>query len=398
MKQALRYLNPLGFNMVEEFSRNPVEPEIKILEYAYPKAMIQRIPAFGVWDAYHSGLCTRMTDPASIPKDDIYCINISDVRILGFRTIIDSSNHFFTDILLPNREKQTTCLKSWASLDAPWLKEDTDIYEMTDNIFSYKRYGTIEKFIQEPVIVLGSAEPSNYGSWLFRILPKLGLAQHLNLTKDYKVFVYRNSAWMLALLDLFGIPEERVIFHNPAYVYHLRQAFIPSLLNSQAYIHAFTRRFYQQHLQRLGIVQERKRLVYLARLSAGRRMEKNSRQFLDEQELCDRLAPLGFEIIELEKLPQRQQMEIMASVKMMVCPSGSAMFNVVYAPEGATVVDIEAFPFWLHAHANLFASNGLRYGFLVGRPDETDDSPSHKRWNLNVDHAVRVISDVLQTV
>jgi capsular polysaccharide biosynthesis protein len=117
---------------------------------------------------------------------------------------------------------------------------------------------------------------------------------------------------------------------------------------------------------------------------------------LNEDKLAERLADLAFEIIEPERLTTEEQIATFASADMVVGPSGSAMFNVVFCRPGTKLVDIESEPNWIYAHTGLFASCQLRYGLFVGRADPSDSRPVHRRWTVDIEPLMDCLSDFIR--
>ena len=73
---------------------------------------------------------------------------------------------------------------------------------------------------------------------------------------------------------------------------------------------------------------------------------------------------------------------------MVVGPSGSNMCNVAFCKAGAKVVDLQSEPNWIYAHIGMFASCGVQHGIFVGRVDEDDVRPVHRRWSIHVDSLI----------
>ncbi len=90
-----------------------------------------------------------------------------------------------------------------------------------------------------------------------------------------------------------------------------------------------------------------------------------------------------------------EQIAVFAQADLVVGPSGSGMFNIVFCRPGTVVIDIESEDNWIYAHAGLFASCGLPYGLVVGKPDPTDDRPVHRRWTVDIDALTRRIKDYI---
>ena len=104
------------------------------------------------------------------------------------------------------------------------------------------------------------------------------------------------------------------------------------------------------------------------------RQGASSRRCLNEAALFALLAPQGFERLQLETLPVKEQLEAFAAAAVVVGVHGAGLTNLVACRPGATVLELLPGdgPF---NHYFLMASVlGLRHGHLIGqRPDPARD-------------------------
>jgi hypothetical protein len=92
--------------------------------------------------------------------------------------------------------------------------------------------------IEQPTMLLSSNEPGNYGSFLFRILPKIISRRYF--AKDCKILVSLPHKSMLRLLEICGIDESDVILHDPRKAYQLDRIIAPSMRNPHAFLDEVT--------------------------------------------------------------------------------------------------------------------------------------------------------------
>jgi hypothetical protein len=236
--------------------------------------------------------------------------------------------------------------------------------------------------VDEPVISLCSTEPSNYGSFIFRVLPKVVTLEH-HVWPPWKVLVYARSESAMRLLELAGIARDRIIQHEPGMTTRLSKIIVPSLRNPDSYLDLESRLFYDRLRDRFGAAPAGRR-IYVSRHRHGQRAA-GGRLMRNEAELIERLKRIGFDIVEPENLSAEDQIRVFSSASLVVGPSGSGMFNCVFCHPGTAVIDIESEPHWIYAHAGLFASCGLNYGLFVGRVAEDDPAAIHRQWSVNID-------------
>ena len=229
-------------------------------------------------------------------------------------------------------------------------------------------------------MVLCSHEPSNYGSFLFRVLPKLHTVRQHGLD-HLPIVAWAHNPAFLELLRLAGVPATQVVQHDTQTPLAIDQAIAPSLRNPHGFLDEDSHALFQ------GMARENRgvgsgRRLYVSRLGQARR-GSSTRQMTNEADVATAMSKLGFDVIEPEALAPAEQIAAFASADMIVGPSGSGLFNVVFCRPGTKVLDIESEPNWLYAHAGLFASCHTRYGLFGGAVD-SGDPPVHRRFSIDV--------------
>ena len=302
-----------------------------------------------------------------------------DAALVGYRTII-AGGHFFNDeVYRPG--KLESYLNDLSKSDSFW-NEDTRLRRQADStIFRLEQSGQPWRRYEGAVSILSSQEPSNYGSFLFRVLPKVHALKRCGLM-NLPVVCWDIKPATRALLEVAGIDPAKIISQNTQTISVFDRVIVPSLRNPNALLDYESRDVYRQIRHEYGSPGGSKRL-YISRFSHSKR-GFSGRVMLNEGELIARLSAIGFEIIEPEKFSAREQIALFSSAEIVVGPSGAGMFNIVFCHPGTKVIDIESEPHWIYAHAGLFASCELRYGIFVGRVDETDERAVHRRWNVNI--------------
>jgi len=230
-------------------------------------------------------------------------------------------------------------------------------------------------------VVLCSHEPANYGSFLFRVLPKLH-AVRAHALGHLPIAVWAHPPAFLEFLRLAGVPASQILQHDVHTLTTFDRVIAPSMRNPHAFLDPESHALFQ------GLARENPgtgggRRLYLSRMGQARN-GASTRLMLNEAELASAVAALGFEVIEPEQLSPAQQIAAFGSADVIVGPSGSAMFNVVFCRPGTKVLDIESEASWIYAHTGLFASCQTRYGLFVAEVDASDPAPVHRRFRVDV--------------
>ncbi|HKF02946.1 MAG TPA: glycosyltransferase family 61 protein [Candidatus Sulfotelmatobacter sp.] len=313
-----------------------------------------------------------------------------DARIVGFRTVLSSNGFFFNDSSVIGQQQRRRLMADLAA-SYPANEENGFVTTNTADRFKIDPGGRPTKRIRGATVLLTSQEPSNYGSWLFRSLPKLHILAQIDLSEPLRYLAWAGLPTFLEYLSLLGIPEDRVIHHDPSTtIYHLEKVIVPSIRNNHAFLDRESAALFAGLRDKFGVPMKPGSRIYISRLLQSQN-GSNQRIMLNEPELVERLVDLGFSIIAPETLSVTDQILAFSSAEMVVGPSGSGMFNVVFCHPGTKIIDIESEPHWIHAHRCLFASCGLRYGIFVGSAVDRSFEVHHQPWKVNIDALVSQI-------
>jgi glycosyl transferase family 61 len=317
-----------------------------------------------------------------VPHSPLTTIHASSVRMTGYRYYFSNDDLFFSDQTLVN-ETETEKLLGRLAGPTPFEKEETGLTRLGGRTFGINLMGRPIIEIDDPVLSLCSFEPGNYGSFLFRVLPKL-VSQE---TDGRKIIAPCYWQSMRHLLELTGIAPDAIIPQNTRAVYRLREASIPSVRNPHALLDNETLALYRGLREKFG-TRSRSRKIYVSRLG----WTLSTRFMLNENDLATRLAAIGFEILRPHEMTMNDQIEAFSSADLVVGPAGSAMFNAVFCHPGTALVDIESERNWMFAHQCLFSSCGLKFGVLEAKANSPSSGTPHKAFTANIDALLARIS------
>ena len=307
-----------------------------------------------------------------------------DATIYGYRTIVNKDQKLFNDDAIGKGRMEAYVRRLGEDSNA-FFNEDTRLR------YSGESYDLIDLAPQASVIdvsgciiSLCSHEPSNYGSFIFRLMPKLFEIRQLGLIENSKFLAYPASKTTMECLGMLGLSPQQIVPHNPRLRYRCEHVLAPSMRNNQAFLDPETKSLVGDLRLRFGTKQVRGKKVYISRYGFGQ-SGLSMRRMMNELALIERLSRAGFMIYSPEEDTMLGQIKTFSSAEMVVGPSGSAMFNSVFCWPGTKLIDIESENWWLHAHTCLFSSSELEYGILVGAPDPNDDNAVHRRWTVDID-------------
>lgn len=318
---------------------------------------------------------------ASLTYRQPFFLSLKEITVIGTRTLLKQNGSWLNDQSYANECELDINLKKLAKTHNRHLNEATGFYSAHEpKTFNLDLQYRMEATVRGRTLVACSLEPEVYGSWIFRVLPKLYSAQCMGLKFDRILIETRPQ--LLEYFDLLDLDRSLVTKHDRNVIYHLEHALVPSMQNSQLFLDFESLEFYKHLRARFGASRSQKK-IFISRLNYSRH-GLSSRVLLNEEELVDVLRREGFQIIFPETLSIKEQIELFSSAKLVIGPSGSALFNAVFCHPNTKLIDIESEPFHIRDHISLFGSLNIDYGLFIGCPDPQDDKPIHKRWKVNI--------------
>jgi hypothetical protein len=328
---------------------------------------------------------------ATIPCAPNFIVEAEGLQQIGYRSYLTKGGSFFTDEALVPIEEEARFLNRFGQQD-PFLNEETGLVPTgAQGEFTLDIAGRTIRQLDGKVVSLCSFEPSNYGAFLFRVLPKLAGRPHLLDAPTFLAPMYHDV--MRDLYMMADLPVERIIPLDTTSVYRFEKLVVPSARNSHTLFDTESREFYARLRDRFGS-RSGARKIFVSRLGWTESYAAKHRVMINEEVLAERLAAAGYEIVRPHTMTARQQIEVFASAEIIVGAASSAMFNVVFSQPGTKVVDIESEPHWIFSHTNLFGSCGLDYGIFEARAHDQDWSVPHKPFSVNIDALMTRLSSL----
>lgn len=337
----------------------------------------------GLFDGKDVGMAVYKSPPSHI-----ICVN--DALLIGYRTILTVDGGFFTDEAIVEPAECRARLERLARAD-DFSNEATGLTPTgIGERFTLNARARRLRHVAGTAVFIGSDEPLSYGSFLFRVLPKVRTMRANGLIGETCVAVAQQKPYR-DLLILAGVPDATIVLHDINTITRVDRLLVPSLNNPHGYIDPESRRFFAE-LGRTGGATGLGRRIYVSRQkhnAAG----WSTRVMVNEGELIARLEHMGFDIVEPERLDVKDQIATFAAADLVVGPSGSGMYNTLFCRPGTKVIDLQSERQWIYSYAAMYASLGLEYGIFVGKADPTDGNLVHRRWTVNIEALAARIHD-----
>ena len=391
MSTAYRLKDPLSLPQatLDQLTR-AVDPVVW-LEPGTLKRKYLRRPPFLHHDPDGAGIF-RGLGATEITYPPVFASSLMNATLIGFRTLL-KDGALLTDESIVEPAAVERYVRRIGSADQH--ESEFAGLERLDGSDSFRLKPRTEApiHLEQPTMLLSSNEPGNYGSFLFRILPKI--ISHRYLAKDCKLLVSLPYKSMRRLLEICGIDESDVILHDPRKAYRLDRVIVPSVRNPHAFLDEVTVGLFDEIRTRVtSATGSRSDLLFVSRRNLSS-TKAGYRAMENEAELERCLEQLGFKTIHPETMSADEQVAAFASASLVVGQSGGAMFNVAFCRPGTIVIDIESEPHWIHAHMSYFSSLNLRYVIFEAKPLPRDERGIHRSFRVNVTALKAMIQEML---
>ena len=225
----------------------------------------------------------------------------------------------------------------------------------------------VRRTIEEPVIVLTGNRWhfQNYYHCLIQNVTRLTLVQDDPAYRDFKVLVPSFSQpWVISLMELVGIGEDRIIRSEPQQILTLRRALVFDYqrVPNKAAVDAFR--------QLVGVPDKARgdRWIF-----AGRRemVQTNTRSLQNESALAEISEEYGCEFIDFNTVTVAEQIKLMSETKVMAGPNGAAFANIIFGAQDLSAVCFSAREFIGSWYPDISALCQQRFVWCLGHVDES---------------------------
>ena len=230
--------------------------------------------------------------------------------------------------------------------------------------------------IEAPCILLGS--DANYAHWVLRDVLKLALIEGAGLPSGLPYLVADDlRGWHRAYLELLGISEARLLRVPADGVYACPRIYVPTQLRNHPRMAIGIDWLRAKLAPLLAPPAERTELIYASR------REQSNRRLLNESAVEEMLSGMGFRVIVPGEMSVREQIDAFSRARVVAGPHGAALVNMVFAPPGATLIEITSQAIqYMDEFRVLVAAAGQRSRTLVSQDiDSTQPVANSREWH-----------------
>lgn len=204
-------------------------------------------------------------------------------------------------------------------------------------IFLRRRLPPVEHVDGTVVSLATRGGSGNYYHFLLDVLPRFGVfAETMPGRSVDALYVPATTRWQQDLLELVGLGDHRRIETQKHRAVSADHLVVPCLPNPKEVAPPSTIDWLRSRLTAHD-TSDKPRRIYVTRGSTP-----NTRRFVQEEALMERLAERGFVRIEPGGMSVRDQIDHYAAAEVVVAPHGAALTNLVFAAPGVRV--LEMFP------------------------------------------------------
>ena len=206
-------------------------------------------------------------------------------------------------------------------------------------------------------LLLGAANGDNYYHWLLESLPRWKMLQAAEwFNYDWILLPSRPTRFQDETLDRLGVPPGKRLRCSKNFAHQFERLIVPAMPFPLEEVSPWACAWVRSLFPQKGSGPEK---IYLRR-GLGRRRLAN------ESELESALKGRGFVPIQTDELTVAEQSRLLSSAGCVVAPHGAALTNMIFAPPGATLLELFHPNHKNRCYINLATECGHRYACLDG--------------------------------
>lgn len=224
--------------------------------------------------------------------------------------------------------------------------------------------------LTQPLVVLGNMDAivqRHYYRWMLLILTRVLAASEAGLLKGRKLLLPAELApWMQESLTAIGITPQQVKTYTRDQNLVLDDAMVlqPMAFASASLVARLRERLLVAALGDSPAPDPARMLLFVSRKGAA------SRQMVDEDQVMEVAAAMGFEVVDPKALGVLEQVRLFASARGVVGSPGASFANLIFAPSGIRVLSLYKEEECLPTFAELSMLRGQSYRWLLGHSDD----------------------------
>ncbi|MCP8968349.1 glycosyltransferase family 61 protein [Ectobacillus ponti] len=233
------------------------------------------------------------------------------------------------------------------------------------SIFDIEKVPPLHKYYGNAAVLTFSMAHGYY-HWMFDVLARLRLLELSGVRYDKIVLnVDQSLPFQAETLQLMNIGQEKIIYAGPHTHIEARALLIPSLTGYTGRPPKWACQYLREALLPYGTPYGGHERIYISRKHAQHRHVGN------EGEVEALLKRFAFQTVYLEDMSLQEQIGLFSKARFIVAPHGAGLANLLFAPEGAKVLEFFAPSYVNVVYWVLCNHLNLEYYYLLGEGDRS---------------------------
>lgn len=242
--------------------------------------------------------------------------------------------------------------------------------------------------------LLGNAD--NYFHSVIEGVARLCLLSDIALANIDHLLLPHGGVGQSELIRLHGLPPQiSVRFVSALDTYEIDELILPWTLHAVYDIHPQINAFFDRVLARSYPSTGSPSHIYIDR------RRSDLRRLLNEDQVASALENLGFTSVRLERLSQKEQIDLFRNARFIVSPHGAGLTNIGFSSCGTTVVELVMDAYLNWGYRRLAAVRGLRYdcviGYAQGEWEGLGPDFHRQQWEIDIDDLISTVSPMLES-
>lgn len=252
--------------------------------------------------------------------------------------------------------------------------------KMSISFFSYNN------ILDESAFYFDGEHSGHYGHFIMETLPRLWCWDEFDLT-NLRFVTHDKKPFVKNFLVPFGISEENLYeLKLPTLVKDLLIAKQPYVLEKSI---SFNAKKVWKHISDFFDKRLSRGKVYVSRLKFGKQ-----RILINENEVEDVFKEYGFNVIYPEELPIEEQIDIFRNAEIIAGPSGSALYNLVFAKEVSHALILVSDRFITLNDALINHGEKYKITYISGYSIDDHESGMKANWRIDLRDIHRVLRKI----
>lgn len=258
---------------------------------------------------------------------------------------------------------------------------------------SFNSNEKLDKITWQPgdSIFLSGEFSESYGHFLLEVVSRLWISQFIDI-RQYKFIMNPTDRhrWQLDILKALGINPNQILYlHHPTRCERLHipvQSFVLRKYTSTLAYNTWKKigDYYD-----MGVGPDK---IYVSRS----KLKNNRRRLLNEKEVEKVLSSHGFSIIHPQELSIRNQVNLFRNARIIVGPSGSAMYNCVFQKKHTKKLILAPPKFLKISDVLINTSTKGQLNYFVGTTVDHNTPAIRADWLVNIDKFKKYLNEFLE--